>query len=100
MQYNRYIMKTVGKTQIQVRIDVDTKNKAKKILENIGMDASTAVNILFKQIVRSGTLPIDIRDVNGFTLQKAKELRESIKDAEQNRKSFKSTKALMSDLLA
>ena len=36
------------------------------------MDASTAVNILFKQIVRSGTLPIDIRDVNGFTLQKPK----------------------------
>lgn len=93
-------MKTIEKTQIQVRIDVDTKNKAKKILENIGMDASTAVNILFKQIVRSGILPIDLRDINGFTTQKASELRESIKDAEQSKKSFKNTKMLMNDLLA
>jgi addiction module RelB/DinJ family antitoxin len=93
-------MKTSEKTQIQVRIDVDTKNKAKKILENIGMDASTAVNILFKQIVRSGTLPIDLRDINGFAPQKASELKESIKDAEQSKKSFKNTKMLMNDLLA
>jgi len=48
-------MKTKEKTQIQVRIDAQTKKEAKKILEEIGMDISTAVNILFKHIVRSGT---------------------------------------------
>lgn len=93
-------MKTIEKTQIQVRMDIDTKNKAKKILENIGMDASTAVNILFKQIVRSGTLPIDLRDINGFSPQKANELRDSIKDAKQSKKTFRRMKMLMNDLLA
>ena len=69
------------KTQIQVRIDKDIKEESKKILENIGMDASTAVNILFRQIVRTGTMPIDIRDINGFTPAKATELRKSIREA-------------------
>lgn len=92
-------MKTSTKTQIQVRIDADTKKRAKKILENIGMDASTAVNILFKQVVHLGTFPIDIRDINGFSPQKSKELRESIYDAEKSKKSFKNTGALMKDLL-
>lgn len=93
-------MKTSLKTQIQVRIDSDTKNKAKKILSEIGMDASTAVNILFKQIIRSGTFPIDLRDINGFTPQKAKELRESIIESEESEKTFKNTKTLMKNLLS
>ena len=93
-------MKTKEKTQLQVRIDTKTKRQAKKILEEIGMDASTAVNILFRQIVRTGTLPIDLRDVNGFRPAKAAELRESIKDAQASKKTFKNSKALVEDLLS
>lgn len=92
-------MKAKEKTQIQVRIDLKTKRDAKKILDEIGMDASTAVNILFKQIVRTGTLPIDLRDVNGFSPAKAKELEESIKSAEASKKTFKNAKSLMDDIL-
>ncbi|VAW11709.1 hypothetical protein MNBD_BACTEROID05-1011 [hydrothermal vent metagenome] len=92
-------MKAKEKTQIQVRIDLKTKRDAKKILDEIGMDASTAVNILFKQIVRTGTLPIDLRDVNGFSPAKAKELEESIKSAEASKKTLKNAKSLMDDIL-
>ena len=53
-------------TQLQVRIDTKTKEKAKKILEDLGLDASTAVKILFKQIVRTGTLPLEMRDTDDF----------------------------------
>ena len=91
-------MKTKEKTQIQVRIDTQTKKEAKRILENIGMDTSTAVNILFKHIVRSGTFPIDLRDVNGFRPHKAQALRESIRDASQSSVSFKTAKTFMNDL--
>jgi len=91
-------MKTKEKTQIQVRIDVDTKKEAKKILENIGMDTSTAVNILFKQIAHTKTFPIDLRDVNGFRAHKARELRESIVEAKNSVKSFKNAKNLLTDL--
>lgn len=93
-------MKTRGKTQLQVRIDAETKRQAKKILEEIGMDASTAVNILFRQIVRTGTLPIDLRDINGFRLTKAAELRASIKDAQSSKRTFKNSKTLVEDLLS
>jgi addiction module RelB/DinJ family antitoxin len=93
-------MKIKTKTQIQVRIDADTKKKAKEVLENIGMDASTVVNILFKQIARFGTLPIDLRDLNGFTSSKANELKESVHSALRSKKTFKNAKSLMRDLSA
>lgn len=91
-------MKTKEKTQIQVRIDTKTKREAKKVLEEIGMDVSTAVNILFKQIARSGFFPIDLRDINGFRPNRARELRESIDEARQSKRTFKNTTALMADL--
>jgi len=97
-QYNKNIMKTKEKTQIQVRIDAKTKKEAKEVLENIGMDASTAVNILFKQIAKSGTFPIDLRDINGFRPHKAQELREAISDAKNGKISHKNSKSLMADL--
>lgn len=31
--------------------------------------------MMFKQIIRTGTLPYEIRDVNGFTLKKSQELK-------------------------
>ncbi len=93
-------MKTKAKTQIQVRIDAKTKKDAKRVLEDIGMDASTAVNILFRYIARSGTFPIDLRDMNGLRSHKAQELREAMVDSKQSRKSFKDVKGLMADLRA
>lgn len=34
--------------------------------------------MMFKQIIRTGTLPYEIRDVNGFTLKKSQELKQVI----------------------
>jgi len=91
-------MKTAPKTQLQVRIDARTKKDAKQVLHNIGMDASTAVNILFTQIVRTNAFPIDLRDVNGFRPKKARELREAIYDASRSETSFKDAGSLLKDL--
>ncbi len=91
-------MKTQEKTQIQVRIDAKTKRDAKKVLEEIGMDASTAVNILFKQIARGGSFPIDLRDINGFRSDKALELHSAIREVKNSKKNFKNTKSLIADL--
>ncbi len=84
-------------TQVQVRIDKKTKNEAKKVLEDIGLDISSAVKILFKQIVRTGSLPIEIRDVNGFRPHKAVELREAIAEAKKG-KEYTSVDELMKEL--
>lgn len=85
---------------IQVRIDRETKKKAQKILENIGLDISSAVKILFKQIVNTGNLPLETRDINGFTLRKSLELKEAILEAESGKKSFSSSDKLIKELLS
>ena len=94
-------MLTDNKTmdQIQVRIDLKTKKQAKKILEELGLDISTAVKMLFRQIINSGTLPYEIRDADGFTFKKSQELREAIVEAKAGSKTFKSSKELIKDAL-
>lgn len=86
--------------QIQVRIDSKTKKKAQKILESMGMDISTAVKMMFKQIINIGSLPYEIRDENGFTLRKKQELKQAILEAKSSRKSFKSSNELIKDVLS
>lgn len=90
-------------SNIQVRIDLKTKRDVQKILEQIGLDVSTAVKVLFKQIQNTGGFPLEIRDVNGFRSHKAEELREAIKEADNNicrSKTFSSSKDLIEDLLS
>lgn len=91
-------MKAQEMSQLQVRIDAGTKRKARKVLDNIGMDASTAVNILFKYIARFGSFPIDLRDINGLRPHKARELRASITDSRQHSMVFKSAGELLAEL--
>lgn len=44
-------------SRINIRIDEDLKNTVQKILEEMGMDMSTAVTILFKEINRTHEFP-------------------------------------------
>jgi addiction module RelB/DinJ family antitoxin len=79
-------------------MDLATKNKARKVLEEIGMDASTAVNILFRYIAKFGSFPIDLRDINGFRPHKAMELREAIDDSKRSSTTFKNASELLAEL--
>ncbi|MDP3900256.1 MAG: type II toxin-antitoxin system RelB/DinJ family antitoxin [bacterium] len=85
-------------TQLQVRIDKKTKAAAKKVLAEIGLDLSSAVKLLFKQIAKSGTLPIEIRDVNGFRPHKAAELQEALVQAKASNQGYTSVAGLMKAL--
>jgi len=87
-------------TQLQVRIDKKTKDNAKVILESLGMDLSTAVKMLLKQIVRAKTMPLELRDENGFRPHKAQELREAIREAENSTKKYSSVDEFYKDLLS
>ena len=86
-------------SQIQVRIDSQTKREVREILDTMGLDLSTVVKMLCKQIQRSGSLPFEVRDVNGFRPEKARELRAAIREAHSpNAKRYRSVRALMKDL--
>jgi DNA-damage-inducible protein J len=92
-------MSNKNSEQIQIRIDAKTKNEAKKVLESLGMDMSSAIKLFFRQIIITNNFPCELRDANGFTLRKAEILRESIKEVKSSGKSFKNGSSLIRDAL-
>lgn len=52
------------KAVIQVRIDETVKRQAVAVLNNIGMDASTAINVFFRQIIEENGLPFQPKQAN------------------------------------
>ena len=49
------------KESIQVGIDKELKETAEMILGELGMNPTTAITILYKQVVERGEFPIDIK---------------------------------------
>lgn len=92
-------MITKNNEQIQIRIDAETKKETKKILDNLGIDMSSAVKLFFRQIINTRNLPFELRGENGLTLRSAELLRESIISAKNSPKTFKSGSALLRDAL-
>ena len=92
-------MITKNNEQIQIRIDSETKKKAKKILDNLGIDMSSAIKLFFRQIINAKNLPFELRGENGLTLRNAELLRESIISAKNSTKAFKDGSDLLKDVL-
>lgn len=59
---------------IQVRIDPKTKKEAMKILKDMGMDLSGAINVFLRQIVFTRSIPFPIRTINGFTPEQEQQI--------------------------
>jgi DNA-damage-inducible protein J len=88
-----------NKEQLQIRIDSKTKAEAKKILDSLGMDMSSAIKIFFRQIINAKNFPCELRGENGFTLRNAEILRESVVGAKNSQKTFTKGAALIKDAL-
>ena len=56
IEYNRHIG-GVKMTRISIRIDENLRAEADAILEELGFNMSSAINIFLKQLVRIGGLP-------------------------------------------
>lgn len=52
---------------VRTRIEPDIKHKAEKILENIGISRSSAINMFYKQIIFHDGLPFEARIPNSET---------------------------------
>lgn len=59
---------------IHVRVDNDTKKKATKALEAMGLDLSTAVRVYLARIGAEQRLPFDLRVPNAVTNSAIEEL--------------------------
>ena len=49
-----------GTTNLNIRIDRDLKTEADEILNKMGMNLSTAVNVFVRQVVRERAIPFNI----------------------------------------
>lgn len=46
---------------VNIRVDDTLKQKAEQIFSDLGLSMSTATNVFYKQVVRCGGIPFDLR---------------------------------------
>ncbi|MCL2151880.1 MAG: type II toxin-antitoxin system RelB/DinJ family antitoxin [Oscillospiraceae bacterium] len=51
-------------TNITVRVDVETKSDFDTFCENVGINATAAVNMFIKAVLRTRELPFTVTDIN------------------------------------
>lgn len=83
---------------IQIRIDRKTKEAAKKTLDQVGLDMSSAVKLFLRNVVNRKGIPLDLRTENGFTLAQEQALVVETELAKNSSKKFMTVDALMKDL--
>ena len=87
----------MSKTSMSIRLDSEVKEQAQQVINSLGMDMTTAINIFLRQAIQYQGLPFDVR------LDESRKLVEVLADLEQNRnmsQSFGSVSDLMEDLRA
>lgn len=68
---------------IQVRIDEKTKKSAKKVLDKLGLDFSSAIKIYMHQIVTSEGIPFKILTENGLTIEQEAAINKAAEEAKR-----------------
>lgn len=54
---------------INVMVDKETKEEATKILKEVGLSMSTAINLFLKQVINHNGLPFEVKKPNEDTLR-------------------------------
>ncbi|MBU0458132.1 type II toxin-antitoxin system RelB/DinJ family antitoxin [Patescibacteria group bacterium] len=88
-----------SKSTIQIRTDEKLKKQVQQILEELGLDLSSAINLYLQQIIISEGIPFQIRTRNGFTLQQEQKMLREIEEAKKNGKRFDSVDEMFDDII-
>ena len=86
-------------TTVQVRTDDDLKAEVQKVLRELGLDMSSAINMYFRQIVLKQGIPFPLRTVNGFTPEQEAQMIRETEEALKYGKSYDSVEELHRDIL-
>ncbi len=75
-------------TKINVNTDVETKEQAQKLLHEMGLDMTTAINIYLKRIILEKGIPfeVSVKTPNPVTLSAMEE----VEEMEKNPAAYKS----------
>lgn len=86
---------------INVRIDKATKNAVQKIVEDLGLDLSTAIKTFFKKIIQTESIPFILEKNGRWNDPKfIAKIKKEIEWAEKYGKRYTSAKTMISDILA
>ena len=58
-----------AKVRLNVNIDPHLKKEASAMLENLGLDFTTAITVYLKQIVKKRKIPFEISDTRYFSVE-------------------------------
>ena len=90
-----------AKTNLNIRIDKDLKERADAVFCEMGMSLTTAFNIFVRQTLRQGRIPFEIYTDPFYCDSNMRELRSSIADVDAGRgmvrKSLEELEALEDD---
>ncbi len=86
-------------TTIQIRTSEKTKKTAQQILQKLGLDLSTAINIYLVQIIEKKGIPFEILTENGLTLAEEEEILKELAWAKKHSKTYASAKELHEAIL-
>ncbi|MBD3329919.1 type II toxin-antitoxin system RelB/DinJ family antitoxin [Candidatus Peregrinibacteria bacterium] len=70
---------------IQLRIDDKTKKSAKKILDDLGVDMSSAIKVYLKQIIINKGIPFKLLTENGLTPEEERDVIIASEDAKKGK---------------
>jgi DNA-damage-inducible protein J len=84
---------------IHVRTDEKLKKEAMKVLQDLGLDLSTAVNMFLVQVKLRKAIPFEVRTENGFTPAQEEAILKELAAAKKRGKKYSSTKAMFKDIL-
>ena len=73
--------------QVNIRMDDNLKEKADILLEDLGLNMTTAFNIFIRQVIRQGGIPFEIttRVDPFYSASNMEVLQQSIKDANEGK---------------
>ena len=86
-------------SSMHIRVEPNVKEEAEKILNNLGMNSTEAINIFLRQVILNSGIPFEVK-----LPQFSNELLEAIKEAEEiekhpeNYKKYHSVDELMEEL--
>ena len=86
-------------SNLQIRIDKKTKERARKELKKAGLDMSSAIKLFLGQVIVQKKIPFEIRTENGFTPQQEEQIVRETQEALKRGKSYASVEELHRELL-
>ena len=76
------------KTSVNIKMEEDVRDKAKKLFDELGLDMTSAVNIFLKTAIREQSIPfvLSATDKDKMQIELEKKLRLDIRTSEQELK--------------